>query len=141
MQIKNEIYKPNNMLNSPNVPKVLIVEDDIQLNRLLQKGFSVANLTTGPTYNVSDSLTTLQQEEIAVIVLDLGLPDGSGWDIIETLRAAQPPETHPKIIIITGRDPSEVQHPNAKEYFILRKPVNVSELIRLAIQMRYGRRI
>ena len=129
------------MLNIPNVPKVLIVEDDIQLNRLLQKGFSVANLMTISTYNLTDALNVLQKENIAVIVLDLGLPDGSGWDIIDTLRAAQPAEAHPKIIIITGRDTSSVEHPNAKDYFILQKPVNVSELIRLAIQMRYGRKI
>jgi DNA-binding response OmpR family regulator len=141
MIIKTATNNQNAMLNSPNVPKVLIVEDDIQLNRLLQKSFSVASLSTIPTYNLTEALNVLQKENIAVIVLDLGLPDGSGWDIIDTLRAAQPAESHPKIIIITGRDPSEHQHPNAKDYFILQKPVNVSELIRIAIQMRYRRRL
>jgi two-component system, OmpR family, KDP operon response regulator KdpE len=141
MQRQSMRYNQNTMLNSPNAPKVLIVEDDIQLNRLLQKGFSVANLMTIPTYNLANALNVLQTENIAVIVLDLGLPDGSGWDIIDTLRAAQPAEAHPKIIIITGREKAELEHPNARDYFILQKPVNVSELIRLAIQMRYGRRI
>jgi DNA-binding response OmpR family regulator len=141
MQPKNYTHNAKKMLNTPDKPKVLIVEDDMPLNRLLQKGFAVANLTSIPAYNLTDALNLLQKENISVIVMDLGLPDGSGWEIIDTLRAAQPPEAHPKIIIITGRNLSELNHPNAKDYFILQKPVNVGELIRLAIQLRYGHKI
>lgn len=131
------------MQATTNLPKVLIVEDDIQLNRLLQKGFAVANLTTVSTYNLADALNVIQKENIAVIVLDLGLPDGSGLEIVNKLKAAHGSETTPKIIIITGRDPAEVQKESAevKDYHILQKPVNVTSLIRLAIQVRYGRKI
>lgn len=122
------------------IPKVLVVEDDRPLNRLIQKGFNVVNMETVPAYTLNSAVETLdaQHDDIQVIVLDLGLPDGNGWDVIERVNSQYDEQDAPRIIIITGYDPAEIG--NIGNYYILQKPINVTELIRLAIQLRYKRK-
>lgn len=123
-----------------NLPKVLIVEDDLQLNRLLRKTFTVANLPTVSAYSLAEAVKAVRHERINIIVLDLGLPDGSGWEVVETvhLNSISSFIFPPEIIIITGQDPEAVKkaHPEVINHRILYKPFNVTELIRLAIQLR-----
>jgi DNA-binding response OmpR family regulator len=119
------------------LPKVLILEDDRQLNRLLRKGFETVNLAVIQTYSLAEAYSALERENIAIIVTDLGLPDGDGTELIDHVKTRYNGKC-PKIIVMTGRD---INQNTYKGYDILQKPVNVTELIRLAIQVRYGRKI
>ncbi|MBL8160622.1 MAG: response regulator [Anaerolineae bacterium] len=115
-------------------PKVLIVEDDRPLNRLFQKSFTAATFHTAQAYSLADALRLLQQDQFSVIVLDLGLPDGQGWEIVDKLgdRLHQIPE----VIMVTGREISEIPEAYAQKYHVFRKPVDLTQLIRLAIQLQ-----
>lgn len=119
------------------LPKVLILEDDRQLNRLLRKGFETVNLTAVQAYTLAEAYDVLEREDVAIIVTDLGLPDGDGMELIDRVTTDKDGK-HPRIIVMTGRD---INQNTYKGYDILQKPVNVSELIRLAIHVRYGRKI
>ena len=59
--------------------KIFIVEDDREIVRnleifLTEEGYAVRSASTR-----QEALTLLGQEEFALILLDLMLPDGSGW--------------------------------------------------------------
>lgn len=81
--------------------RILIVEDDDRLARgmeaaLAASGFAVDWLATG-----EDTLDLAETEPYGVILLDLGLPDMDGLEVLQTLRrrgAAMP------ILILTARD-------------------------------------
>jgi two-component system OmpR family response regulator len=90
--------------------------------------------------NVSDSLHLLDVENFDAIVLDLGLPDGDGYDVVRRLRQC----THAvPVLILTARDAVEdrVQGLDlgADDYVV--KPVAMSELqarLRALIRRRFG---
>ena len=77
------------------MPKVLIVEDDADLRRLLQHrlehaGYAVEEAVTG-----EGALRLLSKEEYALVILDVHLPGISGWEVArrisENPRIAQTP--------------------------------------------------
>jgi DNA-binding response OmpR family regulator len=81
--------------------RLLLVEDDERLARgimasLEGAGFAVDILTSG-----EDALRLADQEPYSAIILDLGLPDLDGLEVLSRLRArgARTP-----IIILTARD-------------------------------------
>ncbi|GJD92598.1 Transcriptional regulatory protein tctD [Methylobacterium hispanicum] len=68
--------------------RILIVEDDAALARgvvasLRLSGFAVDHEASG-----ADVLPLLRQEAYALVVLDLGLPDRSGFEVLREIRRA-----------------------------------------------------
>ncbi|MEZ5918440.1 MAG: response regulator [Alphaproteobacteria bacterium] len=83
---------------------VLLVEDDeldrrIMSSDLQASGYEIFAAPDGRTS--IDILNT--KRDIDIVLLDLGLPDGNGLDLIEGMRT----RTNAPIIIVSGRD-SEV---------------------------------
>ena len=67
--------------------RILIVDDErtiVQIveQRLRRDGFDVLSATTGAA-----ALTTLRQHQPAAILLDIGLPDIDGFEVLRRLRA------------------------------------------------------
>jgi DNA-binding response OmpR family regulator len=75
--------------------KVLIVEDDARVSSFLERGLKAEGYRPQVAPNASTGLSlakALQKEvrenfESAVLILDVMLPDGSGLDVCQTLRA------------------------------------------------------
>jgi two-component system KDP operon response regulator KdpE len=107
--------------------RVLLVEDERPLLRalamnLVARGYAVTEAETG-----TRALTALADERHDVIVLDLGLPDMSGVDVIRAVRAysATP------IIVLSARsgsaDKVEALDLGADDY--VTKPFSMDELL------------
>jgi two-component system, OmpR family, KDP operon response regulator KdpE len=109
------------------VTRVLLVEDERPLLRalamnLVARGYAVTEAETG-----ARALTALADQQHDAIVLDLGLPDMSGVDIIRAVRefAATP------IIVLSARsgssDKVEALDLGADDY--VTKPFSMDELL------------
>jgi DNA-binding response OmpR family regulator len=122
-------------------PVVLIVEDDKNLNRLIAKGFALADFQVLTAHTLSDAFTHLNKHAIDFIVLDLGLPDGEGWDVVKAIEGVAVDYHPPKIIVITGRDLQRLPADQMEKYFVLQKPVEVKELIHMTFNLRYRKRL
>src|SRR5579859_6647945 len=84
-------------MNSSN--KVLVVEDEEQLLRMLQftlsqSGYEITTAKTGAA-----AFEHLAKTQFGVVLLDLGLPDMDGKEIIEKSRAGR----KTPIIVISAR--------------------------------------
>jgi len=123
----------------PNEGTILIIDDEVQIRRLL-------NITlTANDYKVSEASTGKEGLALAasiqplMIILDLGLPDIDGLDIIKSLR-----EWYQKpIIILSVRNSEEdiikALDNGANDY--LTKPFRTGELlarVRVAIRQSQG---
>ena len=111
--------------------KVLVVEDDLDLVRglnvrLRANGYNVVAATDGIS-----AISMARKEEPDVILLDLGLPAGDGFTVMERLRLIIP-IAHIPIIILTGKDPlgNEERAINAGAQAFLQKPVDNDVLLR-----------
>lgn len=129
------------MKNHSEKPIVLIVEDDKNLNRLIGKGFTLADFKIASAYTLGEALNQLHQRAFDFIVLDLGLPDGDGWNVVEAVEQAPVTSESPKVIVITGREPHTLPTGYSHQYPMLQKPVDVKELIQMTFNLRYRHKL
>jgi signal transduction histidine kinase/DNA-binding response OmpR family regulator len=86
------------------VRHVLIVEDDpVQQAsvRELLTGQLVQLTTAG---SVKEALAELERATVDCMVLDLSLPDGSGYDLLDRMGESSSRQAFPPVIIYTGRE-------------------------------------
>ncbi len=82
------------------VPRVLHVEDDSDLICLLATALrGRAELVCAPTLRQAEEL--LAKESFAAVVLDIGMPDGSGLSLLERIAQLDPP---PPVIVLSARE-------------------------------------
>ncbi|MDE3215322.1 MAG: response regulator, partial [Gemmatimonadota bacterium] len=106
--------------------RVLLVEDHPDSREFMQAllesdGHTVAAVTT-----VQDAMTRLGdggETPYDVLVTDIGLPDGSGWDLVTHARNRWPDL---RIGVVTGWEP---RGNTGATDFLLRKPVRTSDLL------------
>lgn len=66
---------------------MLLVEDDDTLRGLVQRTLEARAYRVRPAGTVTEAVAAVRREAPAVLLLDINLPDGSGWDVLRTLRA------------------------------------------------------
>ncbi|WP_332852260.1 response regulator transcription factor [Duganella sp. S19_KUP01_CR8] len=116
--------------------KICLVEDDLELGKALQAALQDAGQEVIWVRRASDARHWVENEPFDAVLLDLGLPDGNGIDVLRELRAAG--HTLP-ILVITARDSLEDRlnglDRGADDYLV--KPFVVTELLaRLRAVMR-----
>ncbi len=83
----------------PSLPRILVVEDETALRELIASILETNGLHCRTAGSVKDACQKLDTEGFDIVFLDLGLPDGSGFDVMEEVRSSWP-DTF--IIMITG---------------------------------------
>lgn len=81
---------------------ILVVDDDRAIVRLVESYLRQAQFAVKTAYDGSTALHVLRREAIDLLILDLMLPDQSGWEITRTLRADRRLAGLP-IIMLTAR--------------------------------------
>lgn len=111
--------------------QLLVVEDDVVLQlsltaMLRREGFSILAART-----VAEARVQLLRELPTVVLLDVGLPDGSGFEILEELRGS--PDS-PLVIVTTASDSfaTATEALRLGAFDFLTKPIN-NDLLRAAI--------
>lgn len=122
-----------------NLPEIiLVIDDEVQIRRLLEitlssSGFRVSEASTG-----KEGLVAAATHPPALIILDLGLPDTDGFEVLKKLR-----EWYQKpVIILSVRNSEEdiikALDNGANDY--LTKPFRTGELLarmRAAMRMKH----
>jgi len=81
------------------LPELLLIEDDPQIRRFLRVAIDPALYRLREAGSASDGLTEASARQPDLILLDLGLPDGDGLDVITKIRAF----SGAPIIVISAR--------------------------------------
>lgn len=89
----------NNMQNTaPNA--ILIIEDDSTLLTGLCRALATEEYQTAGCHNLSEAKKLLQKNSYALILLDVNLPDGSGFDFLQKIRQ----NLSTPVILLTAND-------------------------------------
>src|SRR3954447_13836657 len=83
------------------LPRVLVVEDDGDLRRLRRRGleeesFEVMQASTG-----KDAVSLAESEAPSLLVVDIGLPDADGRDVVQAIRSRG---VESPVLFLTARD-------------------------------------
>jgi two-component system, OmpR family, KDP operon response regulator KdpE len=122
-------------MTTPAKPRLLIIDDEVQIRRLLQVtleegGFDVREAETG-RLGLSEA-AALQPE---AIILDLGLPDMDGIDVLRRLREWS--QTPVLVLTVRDREQQKIAALDAGADDYLTKPFGGGELLaRLRAIMR-----
>jgi two-component system KDP operon response regulator KdpE len=117
------------------LPRILVVDDEPQIQRFLKPALTAAGFDVETAATAAEAKRLAATRAPALIVLDLGLPDGDGKTVIETVRAfsAVP------IIVLSARD-QEIEKIaaldlGANDY--VEKPFGIGELLaRIRVALR-----
>lgn len=107
--------------------KILVVEDDREIRAMMQSSLSVEGFDVQTAVSLSEARALLQHAPPDVIVLDLGLPDGDGVELVQQVRQQQ---TLP-IIIVSARhqEAQKIRMLDAGADDYLAKPFHTEELL------------
>jgi two-component system, repressor protein LuxO len=123
--------------------KVLLVEDDPTLSRLYVAYLERAGVEAHHAGTVAEAKALLAQMRPSVVLLDLVLPDGHGFDVMQALRDG---EFDAPVIVCTsgGSISSAVESMRAGAYDFLVKPFSPERLqvtLTNALELRRLKRI
>jgi CheY-like chemotaxis protein len=87
----------------PDAPKkkVLIVEDTTELAEVMEATLQRMGITTKHETHATKALEVFKEYHPDLILLDIGLPDMSGWKLLDTIKEIQK-ENRPHIVVITA---------------------------------------
>ncbi len=108
--------------------RVLVVEDEVSLRESLKAQLTEAGFTVDVAQDGAEGLFAGLEYPLDVAVIDLGLPQLSGLEVIRKVRAAR--KTYP-ILILTARDnwQDKVEGLQAGADDYLAKPFHFEELL------------
>lgn len=115
--------------------KILVVDDEPQIRRFLRSSFSSSEFRVVEAGDGANGIRLAASEQPNIVLLDLGLPDMDGVDVVTAIREWS---TIP-VIILTARghedDKVEALDAGADDY--LTKPFSVRELeARVRVMLR-----
>jgi two-component system, OmpR family, KDP operon response regulator KdpE len=124
---------------SQNATTVVVVDDEASIRRFLRASLAVEGFRVLEAVSAKEALRTITQERPDLILLDLGLPDGDGVDVIREVRGW----TAVPIIVLSarGEEQSKILALDAGADDYLTKPFSVGELLaRIRVSMRHAAR-
>ena len=110
------------------MPVVLVAEDDAAIRKLIcaivrKQGVDVVSASDG-----AEAIARAQQEPFDALLLDLMMPNQSGWAVMAQLNEAQSPLLSKTVVITAASDREIGELPEQTR--ILRKPFDIRELVR-----------
>jgi DNA-binding response OmpR family regulator len=108
---------------------IVLVEDDEHLQSILtrslrKRGHEVRSARLG-----SEARLLLARQTPSVLILDINLPDETGWDVLRWL--SEQPGKRPQVIVLTAFRPPRRAIGDLAPYRLLTKPFPIEALTRL----------
>jgi DNA-binding response OmpR family regulator len=116
--------------------RILIVEDNPRISSFLETGLQANGFTTFVVATAGKAIQIAQSDQFDLLILDLGLPDQDGLNVLSTVRGQGDPMP---IIVLTARDGLDDTiaglEGGADDY--MTKPFRFEELVaRIRVQLR-----
>jgi PAS domain S-box-containing protein len=100
---------------SKEVKNLLVVEDDKNLRKSIIKLMGNGDVSAEEAANGAETIQALKSKTFDCMILDLGLPDMTGFELLRALEA-QENITIPPVIIYTGRELTQEEDAQLRNY-------------------------
>ena len=106
---------------------VLVVDDEAGMRLALQASFQRDGWSVETASGVSEALNKLEQKRFPLVVTDVCMPDGDGFDVMRSVRSSAP-ETAVIVLTAFGNVPDAVQAMRGGACDYLTKPISFEQL-------------
>ena len=125
------------LCGSGDTARILIVEDDRDLARVISDVFARGGIRVQTAHSLQETIDACSAFEPHLLVLDIGLPDGDGFNVVDWLRQHES-LTHLPLVVYSGRElsPAERRHLTlGPTYFMAKTRVQPQQLEALVLTM------
>ena len=112
---------------SKHLPTALVIDDEIQIRRFLRAGFELENFAVQEAATAAEGLRTATLKAVDLIILDLGLPDMDGKEVVERLRSWSSVPIIVLSVRSSEREKVRLLELGADDYVV--KPFGMAELL------------
>ena len=116
-------------------PLILIIDDEVAARDLSSRTLARAGCATLGAATGAEGLALARAREPALILLDICLPDQSGWLVLETLKRTPATASIPVVVLSIIDDREQALGAGAAEHVL--KPTDRTKLV--ATVLRYAR--
>lgn len=90
------------------MPKVLIIEDDVDTSRLIGKLLSQNGYQVLAAIDAYQGLNMIRKERPGLVILDLKMPAGGGISVLKSIRSSMLFSFTP-VVVVTALDDQEMK--------------------------------
>jgi two-component system, OmpR family, KDP operon response regulator KdpE len=115
------------MTDSQSSPVVLVIDDEVQIRRFLRAGLELDGFVVQDAETGAEALKAVTLKQPDLVILDLGLPDMDGSEVLERLRSWS---SVPTIVLSVRSNEAEkvkLLESGADDYVV--KPFGMAELL------------
>jgi len=112
--------------------KILLIDDNENMSAAITKALKLKRFECRVSNDGREGLKLIQEEKFDKILLDLSMPEFSGYDVIDSLEKSGTIKEQ-KITVFTATSISDDEIKKLKDrgiYSCLKKPVKLDDLIR-----------
>ena len=122
--------------------RILLVEDDESLRDLLRRNLEARHHAVSIAVDAQTALIHLQQACFDLIILDINLPDQTGWDVLRTAQreerlphtVAEDGNSYLSVVVLSAVRVSQRRLAEFRPLAYLPKPFPMEALLRLAAE-------
>jgi PAS domain S-box-containing protein len=117
--------------------RILIVEDDRDLAHIIREVFTRDRILVQTANSLHEAMEACSSFRPHLMVLDIGLPDGDGFNVVDWLRQRED-LAHMPLVIYSGREltpPERLQLTLGPTYFLAKTRVQPQQLEALVLTM------
>lgn len=111
-------------------PSVLVVDDDLPILQMIEIVLARSAMSVEAVTSGSAAIECLAAREYSAIVLDLTMPNVSGFEVIAHMKQVKP-EWLPRVVIITAMTDTAVRRlDRSLVHSVMSKPFDINALVR-----------
>jgi len=114
----------------PRFRRILLVEDEAPLRRVLKANLERSGVEVYEASTAREALAAIRQLRPDLVLLDIDLPDRTGWDV---LRDLEEEGLRVPVIVVSGVRPTPERLRQFRPLAHLPKPFPVEALVRLVV--------
>jgi CheY-like chemotaxis protein len=107
---------------------ILLVDDEPRLRSALARSLSVRGHKVDQAATHREAIDAASRRTYDLLLIDINLPDATGWDVLRDLRAAG---REIPAIVLSAVPPSAVRLREFRPLGVLHKPFPIEALLRL----------
>ncbi|MCR4417347.1 MAG: response regulator [Ignavibacteria bacterium] len=119
---------------SPYAPLILIIEDNLETARIIERHLKEKEFKLLISQTAKDGISNAKKYHPDLILLDIFLPDKSGWEVLRELKSDVVTKSIPVVICSIQKEINKAFSLGAIDY--LEKPINVKQLQSLLIGIK-----
>ena len=108
--------------------RVLLVEDEVTFRRIIARNLSSRGLQVREAGSAAEAVAAVNQEAPDLMLLDINLPDRTGWDVLRELKKQR---SEVPTIVVSAVRVSQSRLDEFHPLAYLPKPFSLEALLRL----------